>query len=329
MGRFGRPRDGSRVIREVQSVASPDPSSTRHRFARQERKRIQGKIPSTGRIIRVKPVGHALTFTPMIHPTATVNPKAKLDDSVVVGPYTVIEEGVTIGPNCVIGPHCHFTGQTQIGADNRFHAGCVIGDAPQDLKYKGEPTGLQIGTGNVFREQVTVHRSSKPEERTVIGSHNFLMVNSHVGHNCRVGDHVILANSALLGGHVTVQDRAFISGNCSVHQFVRVGTLALMQGNSAISMDLPPYTMVRGINLLCGLNIIGLRRAGATSEQRLELKRLYHLLFRSALSRNEALEQAGQPEPGSPATTLIEFVRESKRGVCADPGRGSADGEEP
>lgn len=264
----------------------------------------------------------------MIHPTAIVHADAKLDSSVSVGPYTVIEGGVEIGPNCVIGPHCHFTGRTRIGAENRFHAGCVIGEAPQDLKYRGEPTELQIGDGNVFREQVTVHRSTKPGEQTVIGSHNFLMINSHVGHNCVVGDHVIIANGALLAGHVTVQDRAFISGNCSLHQFVRVGTLALMQGNSAISLDLPPYTIAANINTLCGLNVIGLRRAGATSEQRLELKRVYRLLFRSGLLRNEALERAGQPAPGSPAAKLIEFVATSKRGVLSDPGRGAGEKRE-
>ena len=151
-----------------------------------------------------------------------------------------------------------------IGAGNRFYAGCVIGEAPQDVKYKDEPTRLHIGDNNLFREGVTVHRSAKAGEATVIGSHNFLMVNSHVAHKCCLGNHVILANGALLGGHVEVADRVFISGNCLVHQFIRVGTLALMQGGSAISKDLPPFTIARGDNRLCGLNIIGLRRAGFT-----------------------------------------------------------------
>ena len=261
----------------------------------------------------------------MIHATAIVCKGAQLDPSVTVGPYAVIEEGVAIGPDCVIGPHCHFTGRTRVGAGNRFHAGCVIGDAPQDLKYKGDPTGLIIGDRNVFREHVTVHRSTRPEEQTVIGSGNFLMAHSHVGHNSSVGHNVILANGALLGGHVTVQDRAFISGNCLVHQFVRVGTLALMQGGSAISQDLPPYTVARGDNGMAGLNVVGLRRAGVTAQQRLELKQVYRLLFRSGLPLKKALQEAGRPIPGSPASILIEFVAGAgTRGLCADTGcRGS------
>jgi len=206
----------------------------------------------------------------VIHPTAIIHPRAKLAATVQVGPYAVIDEGVEIGPDCVIGPHVYLTGLTTIGAKNRFYAGCVIGEAPQDLKYAGEPTGLRIGEDNVFREHVTVHRSNQTTEETIIGSHNFLMANAHVAHNCHLGDSLILANGVLLGGHVTLNDRVFLSGNCIVHQFVRVGTLAMMQGGSAISKDLPPYTMAHEVNTLCGLNIVGLRRAGLTPAERLE-----------------------------------------------------------
>ncbi len=263
----------------------------------------------------------------MICDTAIIARGAEVDPSASVGPYTVIEEGVVIGPGCVIGPHCHFTGRTRVGAGNRFHAGCVIGDAPQDLKYKGAPTGLTIGEDNVFREHVTVHRSNKPEEQTVIGSRNYFMANAHVGHNSVVGDEVILGNGVLLAGHVLVQDRAFLSGNCLVHQFVRVGRLALMQGGSAISKDLPPFTIARRDNSICGLNVVGLRRAGITSEQRLELKRFYRLLFRSGLRLKEALQRAGQPA-ASPAAQLVEFVATSTRGVCSDTVSSAPDNEE-
>ena len=191
----------------------------------------------------------------MIHATAIIHPNARLDSTVDVGPYAVIDSDVAIGPHCVVGPNVYLTGHTTIGAHNRFHAGCVVGDAPQDLKYQNEPTRLKIGDNNVFREHFTVHRSAKLEGETVIGSDNFLMANSHVAHNCCLGDYVIMANGALLGGHVTVGDRAFISGNCIVHQFVRVGTLALMQGGSAISKDLPPFTVARGDNGICGLKV--------------------------------------------------------------------------
>jgi UDP-N-acetylglucosamine acyltransferase len=257
----------------------------------------------------------------MIHPTAIIHPRAEVDPTAVVGPYTVIDEGVVVGPDCAFGPHCHITGRTTIGTGNRFHAGCVIGDAPQDLKFKGQPTGLTIGEGNVFREHMTVSRSNTPEEQTVVGSHGYFMANAHVGHNCVVGDHVIMTNGAALGGHVVVQDRAFLSTNCLVHQFVRVGTLSLMQGGSAISKDLPPYTIGRGLNGICGLNVVGMRRAGITPEQRLELKKLYRLLFRSRLLMKDAVRQAGRAEPGSPAAKLIEFVASAKRGVCVDTGR--------
>ena len=256
----------------------------------------------------------------MIHPTAIVHPQAKLDATVHVGPYAVIDEGVEIGADCVVGPHAYLTGMTEIGAGNQFHAGCVIGDAPQDLKYKNEPTRLRIGDQNVFREHVTIHRSTKPDAETVIGSHNFFMANSHVAHNCAFGNHVILANGALLGGHVVVQDRAFISGNCLVHQFCRVGTLALMQGGAAISKDLPPFTNARGYNGICGLNVIGLRRGGFTAEQRLELKRLYHFLFRSGKNLRAALAEARENFTSAPAKVLLDFIAETKHGVCADAG---------
>ncbi len=265
----------------------------------------------------------------MIHPTAIIHPKAKLDATVKVGPYAVIDEGVELGPHCRVGPHVHLTGATTIGAHNVFHTGCVIGDAPQDLKYKGDLTRLRIGDHNVFREHVTVHRSNKPAEETGLGSHNFLMAHCHVGHNSRIGDYVIIANGALLGGHVTVDDRAFISGNCLVHQFVRVGTLALMQGGSAISKDLPPFTVARGHNGICGLNTVGLRRAGFTVGQRQELKRLYHVLFRGGKPLRAALAGAQRGFTGAPARVLLDFLANSKRGVCFHCGAKSGAGEKP
>ncbi len=258
----------------------------------------------------------------MIHPTAVIHKKAKVDSTTTVGPYAVIDEDVEVGPHCVIGPHVHLTGVLAVGGHNVFHTGCVIGDAPQDLKYKNEPTRLRIGAHNVFREHFTANRSTTPAEETVIGSHNFLMANSHVGHNCTVGDRVIMANGALLSGHATVGDRAFISGNCLVHQFVRVGTLALMQGGSAISKDLPPYTIARGDNGICGLNVIGLRRAGMTAEERMELKKVYRLLFRSGRNLRAAVAEARKKFTSPAAKLMVEFVAASKRGVCADTSRG-------
>jgi UDP-N-acetylglucosamine acyltransferase len=263
-------------------------------------------------------------FEAVIHPTAIVHAGAKLDSTVRVGPYAVVDGDVEIGPHCVIGPYVYLTGLTKIGAHNQFHAGGVIGDAPQDLKYRGEPTGLRIGEHNVFREHVTVHRSAKVGEETILGSHNYLMQHSHVAHNCLIGDQMILAGGALLAGYVVVADRAFISGNCLLHQFTRVGTLAMMQGGTAISMDVPPFTIARRQNEICGLNVVGLRRAGFTSAERLELKQLYHALFRGGENLRAALAAAGPRFTSPPARTLIEFVASARRGVCSDFGADRA-----
>jgi UDP-N-acetylglucosamine acyltransferase len=254
----------------------------------------------------------------MIHPTAIVHPDAELGPDVTVGPYAVIDAQVKLGQGCWVGPHVHLTGHLLAGSANRFHTGCVIGDDPQDLKFRGDPTRVRIGNSNVFREHVTVHRANSVQEDTVIGSNNLLMAHSHVGHNSKLGSWVIMANGALLGGHVTVDDRAFISGNCLIHQFVRVGTLALMQGGSAISKDLPPFTIARGDNGICGLNTVGLRRAGIPSAGRLELRRLYHALFRSPERLAVALARAYKVFSGEYSRLLLDFVATAKRGVCTD-----------
>jgi UDP-N-acetylglucosamine acyltransferase len=265
----------------------------------------------------------------MIHPTAIIHPKAKLDATAEVGPYAVIDAGVELGAHCVVGPHVYLTGETKIGSHNRFHASCVIGDAPQDLKYKGEPTRTRIGDHNVFREQATVHRSTTADGETIVGSNNFFMANSHIAHNCLVGDHVIFANGALLGGHVQVQDRVFISGNCAVHQFCRIGTLAIMQGGACASQDVPPFTVAQhGLNIICGLNVIGLRRAGFSAEDRMELKKLYHLLFRSGKNLRAAREEAEKNFTGAAAKTMLEFLASAKRGVCSDTGTRGQNTEE-
>ena len=264
----------------------------------------------------------------MIHPTAIIHPKAKLDSTVRIGPYAVIDEGVELGANCVVGPHVYLTGLAKIGAGNSFHAGCIIGDAPQDLKYKNEPTGLRIGDNNVFREHVTIHRSTKTSDVTLIGSRNFFMQHSHVAHNCIIGDDTIIAGGALLAGHVVVQDRVFISGNCLVHQFCRVGRLAMMQGGAAISKDLPPFCMALQGNEMCGLNVVGLRRAGFSTEERSELKQLYKALFRSGKNFRDALAAAQKTFFSAPSKILLDFVTEAKRGVVSDIGKVRGESED-
>ncbi len=254
----------------------------------------------------------------MIHPTAIIHPKAKVDPSVKVGPYVVIDEGVELGPECVLGPYAYVTGNTTIGARNRFYPGSVVGEAPQDLKYKNEPTRLVVGDDNVFREHCTVHRSGTMDEATVIGSQNLIMASAHVAHNCQIGNRVILANGALLAGHVCVDDRAIVSGTCLVHQFVRIGTLALMQGGSAVSKDLPPYTVARGNNGICGLNTVGMRRAGLAAAERLELKKLYHKVFREYSNLREGINAARGHFSSAPSKVMLDFLAKTKRGVCRD-----------
>lgn len=268
-----------------------------------------------------------------IHPTAIIDPHARLHPTVEVGPYAVIEGGVELGEGCQVGPYVHLTGQTRVGARNWFGTGSVIGGPPQDLRYAGAPTRLRIGDDNQFREHVTVNCANRLEEDTVVGSGNLFMAHAHVGHNSVIGDRTIIANGAQLGGHVVLEDRAFISANCLVHQFVRVGTLAMMQGGSAISKDLPPYCISRGANGLCGLNVVGLRRAGMDAAVRLELRRLYHALFRSGRGLREAIDAAEPLASTDAGRSLIRFLRGTRRGVLAERGRrgtgggGDASGE--
>jgi len=263
----------------------------------------------------------------MIHPTAIIHPKARLDSTVSVGPYSVIDEGVQLGAHCVVGPGVYLTGLTTIGARNRFHAGSVIGGMPVDLKYKGEPTRLRVGDDNTFREHVTVNTATTPEEDTVLGSNNLLTPGVHIGHNCVIGNHIIIGGGTMMAGHVVVSDRAIISGNCLIHQFCRIGTLAMMQGGAAISKDLPPFTVATGPNAICGLNIVGLRRAGFKSEERLELKRLYRALFRSGKNLRAAVADAQAAFTSAPARIMLEFIAASQRGVLIDVSQGA--GEEP
>lgn len=274
------------------------------------------------RVASGRVVGHDAGVS--IHRTAVVDPRARIHPTVEVGAYAVIDGDVELGEGCRVGVHVHLTGRLVAGARNVFDTGAVIGGAPQDLKFRGGLTGIRIGADNVFREHVTVHRSNRPEEDTVIGSGNLLMAHCHVGHNSRLGDRVIIANGALLGGHVEVEDRAFISGNCLIHQFARVGTLSLMQGGSAISKDLAPYCVARGDNGVCGLNIVGLRRAGLDAEVRRELRGIYRELFRSGRAYREALSSVESLVRSEWGRRFLEFARTTRRGlVNADRRRGA------
>ncbi len=251
-----------------------------------------------------------------IHPTAIISPKVQLDTTVEVGPYAIIEENVKIGARTVVMAHAYISGWTEIGADNRIHIGAVIGHVPQYIAFKGQRSYVRIGHGNTIREYVTIHRSIEEEHATVIGDRDFLMAMSHVAHDCVLGNDVILANSVLLAGHVTIQDKVMISGSSGVHQYVRVGRIAMISGLTRVVKDVPPFMMVEGESTVRGLNVIGMRRANISAENREAVKRAYRLLYRSGLNLPHALE-AVQSEPMCEEVRLIvEFVQQSKRGIC-------------
>ncbi len=251
-----------------------------------------------------------------ISPSAIIHPKAQLGVNVRVGPGAIIEEGCVIGDNCEIRAHAVITGNTTLGNNNQIGYGAIIGSEPQDLSYKGAPTQVIIGNDNVLREYVTVHRGTKEGTATVIGDHNFLMTGVHVAHNCRVGNHVILVNNVLLAGYVEVQDRAFLGGGSVVHQFNRIGELAIMRGLTRTSKDIPPYFMAVDINIVNGINRVGLKRAGYSPEARRHITNAYKTIHRSGLNLSQALAKLEETEVSPEVRKIIDFIRSSKRGIC-------------
>lgn len=251
-----------------------------------------------------------------VHPTAIVSPQARIHPSATIGPFAVIEPGVTIGEGCQILARVSVKTGCSLGGGNRVHEGAVLGGPPQDLSFSGQQTQVSIGDRNVFREGVTIHGSTRPDHPTVVGSDCFLMAYAHVAHDCRLGNGVIMANNSALGGHVEVADRAFVSGGVMVHQFSRIGRLAMVGGQSKVVQDCLPFVTSAGNPARArGLNVVGLRRAGFTVEQRMRLKRAFRLLLRSGLHRAEALESLeGLRDPL--VDELVAFVRSSKRGIA-------------
>lgn len=228
-----------------------------------------------------------------IHPSALVDPAASLDDDVEVGPFAVIGPGVEVGAGTRIGPHAILEGPSRIGRDNRIHAHAVIGGAPQDKKYRGEPTRLEIGDGNTFREFVTVNRGTVQDAHvTRIGSDNWLMAYVHIAHDCVVGDHTILANTVNLAGHVQIGDWVILGGYTGVHQFCKIGAHAMTGVGTVVLHDIPPFVMASGNTAAAhGLNIEGLRRRGFDAETIQVLKQAYKTVYRSELTLQQARSQ--------------------------------------
>lgn len=262
-----------------------------------------------------------------IHPTAIIDRRAEIDPSADIGPYVVVDGPVVIGARSRVLAHAVLTGHTVIGCDNAIHMGAVIGHEPQDWSYAGAPTGVRIGDRNMIREHAEVHRATTVEQPTTIGDDCFLLARSHVAHDCRLGNRVLVATGAALAGRVEVGDHAFVSGNCMVHQYVRIGRLALLRGLSRTSRDVPPFCIMDGTHTVRAVNRVGLRRAGFTSEQIRAVQRAFVTLFRTRRNLRHALAEVEAGPLTAEVAELVAFIRASKRGVCVGP-RGISQGDE-
>jgi UDP-N-acetylglucosamine acyltransferase len=254
-----------------------------------------------------------------IHPTAIIDAQARIHPSCDVGPYCVIGAQVELSERCHLLSHVAMDGPTKIGAANRFFPFCSIGLAPQDISYKGEPTRLEIGDHNEIREYVTINRATaKADGVTRVGSHNLIMAYTHIAHDCRIGNHIIMANAATLGGHVTVEDWATVGALCPIHHFVRIGTHAFIGGGTTVTRDVLPFSKTsaeRGTHAY-GLNAVGLERRGFAKERIRKIHHAYRLLLTSKLNTSQALEKLkAETDRGDDVELLIRFIEASERGV--------------
>jgi UDP-N-acetylglucosamine acyltransferase len=252
-----------------------------------------------------------------IHPTAIVSPKAKLADSVSVGPFSIISDNVAIGADTKIGNHCVIEGNTAIGEGCEIFTGAVIGSRPQDLKFKGEKVFLEIGNNNIIREYCTLNPGTLEGGKTLIGDNNLLMAYSHIAHDCRVGNGCVLANNSTLAGHVTIEDKAVIGGIVAIHQFVRIGMLSIVGGCSKVVQDIPPFSTCDGHPArLYGLNLTGLRRKGVSKDSIKQIDQAFKIFFNSGLSVKHALERVEKElQKTEEISYLVNFAKSSERGM--------------
>lgn len=259
------------------------------------------------------------TSGPTIAATATVHPGARIHPTAVIGAYCIVEDEVEIGPHNRLDPFVIVKRYTTLGAGNHLYSGAQLGTDPMDKKFREEnSTYLRVGNDNVLRECITISRGTKPGAVTVLGDDNYVMSNVHIAHDCQLGSHITIGPSTSLGGYAEIEDNAFLSAGVGVHQFSKVGRLCMVAANTRVAQDVPPYFLVSEFDAAAhGLNLVGLRRAGASRETVSVLKQAYRLLYRSGLPRKEALERVealATPE----ALHLAAFIRSSKRGICRD-----------
>lgn len=265
----------------------------------------------------------------MIHPTALVSAEAQIDPSAEIGAYAIIEGPVQIGAGCRIAPHAQIVGDTVIGAGTAIGRAAVIGEYPQDIGFTPAiQSGVRIGLNNVIREHVTIHRGSKEGGLTVVGDGNFIMVGAHLGHDVKLGNKNIIANAALIAGHVHLGNNTFLGGGAVFHQFLRIGDYCVVQGNSSFSKDIPHYCSAGRTNLITGMNVIGLRRQGFSTEDRKHIKELFDLIYRSGRNLKQAVAEARTRSWPDHAEKFLQFFEApSKKGVGTLRMRSEADDE--
>ena len=269
-----------------------------------------------------------------IHPTAIIDSKAEIDGSVEIGPYCVIEANVRVASGCRLYQNVYLTGWTTIEKDCVLHPGVIVGHEPQDVGFPGGRSFCRIGRGTILRENVTVHRGTKPESETVVGEDCFLLGGAHVAHNCVLGNRVTMINNVLLAGYAEIGEGATLGGAAMVHQFVRVGALAMITGNASVRMDIPPYAMVTAEGRVAGLNRVGLRRAGVSTEHSAAIREAYRIIYADGITTLDAAERIAALGDAPALITLAAFLRsESRRGLAGrsrsrvenEPGTGPVD----
>jgi UDP-N-acetylglucosamine acyltransferase len=255
----------------------------------------------------------------VIAPTARIHPETQIGPQVVIGEYAVIEPQVIIGAHTRIEPYVYIKRWTTLGERNEISACTVLGTYPLDKNFKGDRSYLKIGNGNKIREHFTISRGTTPESETVIGDENFIMTSGHIAHNCRIGNRTVIASCALIAGYVEIEDQVFLSGGVVVHQFSKIGRLAMISGHVGINLDAPPFFVYAGFRgKPKGLNIVGLHRAGFTSQEISTLKTAYKILYRSNLKLEDALLRIETEIPNEHTRHLVAFIRSSKRGICRE-----------
>jgi UDP-N-acetylglucosamine acyltransferase len=255
----------------------------------------------------------------VIASTARVHPDARIGPDVSIGDFCIIEADVEIGAGCELEPYVFVKRWTTLGARNRISAGTVLGTDPLDKAFSGARSYLRIGNGNRIREHYTVSRGTQPESTTEIGDENYIMTSGHIAHNCKIGNRTVICSCALVAGYVEVEDQAFISGGVVVHQYSRIGRLAMIGGNTRVNSDVPPFFLYSGFNVAAkGLNLVGLKRAGYKLADITALKKAYQILYRSGLPLAEALARIESEIPTPETLHLVEFARRSERGICRE-----------